>query len=120
MGGVRVRSSFAVAMTTSFGSICFGSFLIATIRALEITVRQMRVDQQQEGNLTCCVILLVLECIISCIGDMMEYFSEWAYVQVAVRGCSFMDAVRITFSMCSCANVKTILALWAEDPSDLA
>merc|ERR1712125_99068 len=37
-----VTQSLRVALTTSFGSICFGSFLIAAIRAMEAVVGSMR------------------------------------------------------------------------------
>jgi len=107
--GAALRKSLAVALTTSFGSICFGSFLIALIRALEAVIRQARRDAQQDGNAVCCVILLLLECVVSCIGDILEYFSEWAYVQCAVRGASFIQAARITYSMMTCANVYFVV-----------
>lgn len=107
--GKRLRKSFMVAIGPSFGSICFGSFIIAVIRALEYTVRMMRRDAQEDGNIVCCIILLIVECLISCVGDFMEYFSEWAYVQVAIRGCSFCQAVKITYAMCSCANISYII-----------
>jgi hypothetical protein len=104
-----LSQSFKVALTSSFGSICFGSFMIAAIRALEVVLRQGRQQAQQEGNYLCCMLMLVLECVIRCIGDILEYFSEWAYVQCAVRGVSFIDAARITYSMCTCANMLYIL-----------
>lgn len=104
-----LQTSLKLALTKSLGSICFGSCLIAFVRALEFTVRQMRKDAWESGNVACCIIILVIECVISCIGDLMEYFSEWAYVQVAVRGCSFMDSVRLTFTFCTCANIEYLL-----------
>jgi hypothetical protein len=108
--GSSLRKSLGVALTTSFGSICLGSFLVALIRALEVVVRSARQDAQQDGNVACCVLLLVVECFISCIGDILEYFSEWAYVQCAVRGASFFQAARITYSMFTCANLQYILS----------
>merc|ERR1712154_547393 len=66
-------------------------------------------DAQSEGNTLTCVILCILEMIIGCIGDIMEYFSEWAYVQVAVRGTSFMNSVRITMGFCTCVNMIYII-----------
>eukprot|EP00933_Yihiella_yeosuensis_P050536 TRINITY_DN48342_c0_g1_i1.p1 TRINITY_DN48342_c0_g1~~TRINITY_DN48342_c0_g1_i1.p1 ORF type:complete len:571 (-),score=120.13 TRINITY_DN48342_c0_g1_i1:353-2065(-) len=104
-----LRKSFAVALTTSFGSICFGSFLIAAVRALEAVVRQARQDAQQDGNPCCCIILLALECVVGCIGDILEFFSEWAYVQCAVRGVGFVDAARITYSFMTCSNIQYII-----------
>jgi hypothetical protein len=107
--GTALRKSLWVALTTSLGSICFGSFLVALIRALEAVVRQARRSAQQDGNAVCCVVLLLLECVISCIGDILEYFSEWAYVQCAVRGASFVQAARITYTMMTCANVYFVV-----------
>lgn len=104
-----VKASFKVATTSSFGSICCGSFLIAFIRALEMVIRKMRLDQEGSGNAVACIMLCIVECIIGCIGDILEYFSEWAYVQVAVRGCSFFHAAKITLSLCTCANMNYIL-----------
>jgi len=104
-----LRTSMRVALTTSFGSICFGSFLIAAIRALEAVVRQARYQAQEEGSTLSCILLLVLECVVQCIGDILEYFSEWAYVQCAVRGVSFIDAARITYSMTTCANLLYVI-----------
>jgi len=107
--GAPLRKSFSVACTTSFGSICLGSFLIAAVRALEATIRAARRDAQQDGNAVCCVVLLLLECVVSCLGDILAYFSEWAYVQCAVRGVNFIQAARITYTMMTCANAYFIL-----------
>jgi hypothetical protein len=108
--GSMLQKSFRTAVTTSFGSIVLGSFLVALVRALEATVRSARRDAQQEGNMVCCVMLLLVECFIGCIGDILEYFSEWAYVQCAVRGASFFDAAKITLSFFTCANIEYILS----------
>lgn len=105
-----ITPSLTVAFKTSFGSICMGSFLIAIIRAVEAVVRQARRQAQGDGNAVMCIILMVLECIIGCIGDILEYFNAWAYVQCAIRGVSFCDAARITFSMIMCANLKYIIS----------
>merc|ERR1719382_1110375 len=72
-------------------------------------VREAARNARREGNLVCCLMLAVVQCIVSCLGDILEYFSAWAYVQCAVRGVSFMDAARITYSMMTCANVHFIV-----------
>merc|ERR1712232_1140460 len=104
-----VMQSLRVALTYSFGSISFGSFLIAAVRAAESIASMARSQAQEDGNTLCCIIFLIVEMVIGCIGDMLEYFSEWAYVQCAVRGVKFTDAARITYSMMTCANIKYIL-----------
>lgn len=102
--------SLCVALTTSLGSICAGSFLVAFVRALEYTVRQCQRDAAKDGNYVLCIILCVVECFISCIGDILEYFSEWAYVQCAIRGVSFFDAASITFTLFTCCKIDIIIA----------
>lgn len=108
--GSMLQKSLAVALTTSLGSIVVGSFLVAFVRALEVVVRSARQDAQQDGNTACCVMLLVVECFVGCIGDILEYFSEWAYVQCAIRGASFFEAARITLTFFTCANLQYILS----------
>jgi len=108
--GTPLTKSLAVACTTSFGSICFGALLIAAVRAVELTVRAMRRAAQSDGNIACCIVLLVLECVVSCLGDILEYFSEWAYVQCAVRGVTFLEGARVTYAMMTCANAHYILS----------
>jgi len=102
--------SFTAAVTTSLGSICFGAFLVAFVRALEAIARAGRQAAQEDGNYLVCVLLCVLEMVISCIGDVLEYFNEWAYVQCALRGTSFIDSARITYAMITCANVQYIIS----------
>lgn len=68
-------------MTTSFGSICFGSLLVAflqTLRALAETARA----QDDGGALLC-----IAECILSCLASLLEYFNKWAFVYVGTFKC---------------------------------
>jgi len=81
-----VCNSFIRTMTTSFGSICFGSLLVAIIRTLEMLARQAREDGDA-GILAC-----IAECILSCLGDLMEYFNKWAFVYVGIYGYSYIEA----------------------------
>jgi len=102
--------SLTVALTTSLGSICCGSFLVAVVRALESVASQMKRDAASSNNPVGCILAAILECFISCIGDIIEYFNDWAFVQCAIRGVSFFDAATITYTMMTCANLKYIIA----------
>mmetsp|Transcript_8473 Transcript_8473/g.12279 ORF Transcript_8473/g.12279 Transcript_8473/m.12279 type:complete len:209 (+) Transcript_8473:1011-1637(+) len=72
-------------LTTSFGSICFGSLIVAIIQALRQLANQMR--QQDDGILLC-----LAECILSCLESIVEYFNKWAYVYVGIYGYSYLEA----------------------------
>merc|ERR1712032_740012 len=73
-------------MTTSFGSICFGSLLVAIIRTLEQIAERAR--NENEGGILLCLV----SCILGCIGDILEYFNKWAYVYVGLYGYGYIDA----------------------------
>eukprot|EP00405_Crypthecodinium_cohnii_P021487 CAMPEP_0206484824 /NCGR_PEP_ID=MMETSP0324_2-20121206/40183_1 /ASSEMBLY_ACC=CAM_ASM_000836 /TAXON_ID=2866 /ORGANISM="Crypthecodinium cohnii, Strain Seligo" /LENGTH=536 /DNA_ID=CAMNT_0053963003 /DNA_START=70 /DNA_END=1680 /DNA_ORIENTATION=- len=105
-----LMASMKVAWTTSFGSICFGSMALAFVRALDMVVTTARKAAQEEGNIVTCILLLVVECLIGCIGDLLEYVTEWAMVQVAIRGVGLLDAGRILGSLVLCSNSGLILA----------
>merc|ERR1719387_1000826 len=48
--------SLRAAFLTSYGSVCFGSFLVAVINAAEMVARKMMDDQAKEGNIVTCII----------------------------------------------------------------
>jgi hypothetical protein len=77
---------------------------------LDAVVSSAKRDAQKEGDIVSCIIFCCLEMCLSCIGDILEFFNEWAYVQCAIRGSSFCDAAKITFSMMTCANLQYIIA----------
>ena len=70
-----VRDSLVRSMTTSFGSICLGSLLVAIIEALKSMVRNLRESENGGGILLC-----LAECLLACLADVMEYFNMWAFV----------------------------------------
>ena len=80
-----VCDSFCRSITWSFGSICFGSLIVAIIQAMKELARSAR--EQDDSVLLCCA-----DCILGCIESLVEYFNQWAFVFVALYGYSFMEA----------------------------
>jgi len=105
-----LAGAIAAGLGPAFGSCALGGLIIAVVRALEQVAKQAQRQSQREGNMVMCVIFCLITCIIRCIGDMIEYFNEWAYVQVALRGVKFFDGVRITFSLLTAGNFKYIIS----------
>lgn len=69
-----VNGSFVRTVTTSFGSICFGSLIVAILRALEMLANAAR--NNDDGNFLVCI----AECILSCLASLVEYFNKWAFM----------------------------------------
>lgn len=81
-----VIGSTCRAMTTSFGSICFGSFLVALIQAL----RALANEAQSNGDAQ--LLACIASCILGCIQGCVEYFNKWAFVYVGLYGYSYLEA----------------------------
>lgn len=84
--GLAVSSSWCRAMTTSFGSICLGSLLVAIVEALHGAINCMA-NQKYLKYLVCC-----LKCIVGCIEKVMRYFNRYAFVYIGIDGSSFCSA----------------------------
>lgn len=84
-------SSLKRATTTSFGSICFGSLLVAILQAL----RSLAESQREEGSFVGCI----CECILGCLQSLMEYFNRWAFVYVGIYGYKFTQAGKAVFDL---------------------
>lgn len=81
-----VTSSFIRATTFSFGSICFGSLLVAIVQALR-QLNYMTRDQEDCQILNC-----IIDCILGCVQSIIEYLNKWAYVYVGLYGYSYLEA----------------------------
>lgn len=80
-----VINSYLRSITTSFGSICLGSLIVALIQATKEIIHALRDDNDS-------MLLCLAECIVGCIESLVEYFNQWAYVYVGIYGYSFMQA----------------------------
>merc|ERR1712070_490816 len=81
--------------------------------AAEAVVRLMQRENRESGDsaavvLIRCIVLCFVQCFLRCVEDIVEFLSYFAYVQVAVRGYSFMDSVRVTFALCKYRNMGVI------------
>ncbi|KAL9190529.1 hypothetical protein ACHAXT_000235 [Thalassiosira profunda] len=87
---VAIKDSAIRATTTSFGSICFGSLLVAIIEALRAMAESARRDGDTDG---CAAFLLcIVACLLRCLEDMLEYFNKFAYIYVGMYGYSYLEA----------------------------
>ena len=90
------------ALTTSFGSICFGSLLVAIIQTLRSMASSMR---RRKNNILACL----CECIFQCLERIIRYFNAYAYVQVAIYGVSYLKAAKNTFKLISRRGLEGLI-----------
>ena len=80
------------ALTTSFGSICLGSLIVALLKLIHAIVRSAA--RNRNGFIACIAL-----CLIGCIERLMEWFNVYAFCHVAIYGCSFVEAAKRTWEM---------------------
>eukprot|EP00538_Stauroneis_constricta_P004870 CAMPEP_0119548402 /NCGR_PEP_ID=MMETSP1352-20130426/2333_1 /TAXON_ID=265584 /ORGANISM="Stauroneis constricta, Strain CCMP1120" /LENGTH=462 /DNA_ID=CAMNT_0007593665 /DNA_START=164 /DNA_END=1552 /DNA_ORIENTATION=+ len=100
--GSAVVNSFIRTMTTSFGSICFGSLLVAIIQTLKAMARQA----QEDGGIGACIAV----CILGCLESLLEYFNKWAFIYVGIYGYSYLKAGKSVFELFRNRGWEAIIA----------
>lgn len=86
--------SFKRAMTTSFGSICYGSLLVAIIKLLKALASKKNA---------------FLRCILSIVERLMKYFNTYAFAQVAIYGKSYCEAAKSTWELIEHSGIQAVI-----------
>jgi len=100
-----IYDSFLRSTTYSFGSICFGSLLVAIVQACRQLIEMAR--QNDEGN---ALLLCLLDCFLSIIEGLLRYFNKWAYVYVGVYGYSYLEAAKSVTDLFESRGWTTIIS----------
>ncbi|RHY41678.1 hypothetical protein DYB37_007881 [Aphanomyces astaci] len=87
------------AMTLSFGSICFGSFIVSVIETIKAIIMFFRHLASKSQNSVAVCLLGCLECIIGCISRLVQYFNKYAYSYVGIYGFSFLRSGKETWEL---------------------
>ncbi|CAG8570453.1 16629_t:CDS:10 [Racocetra persica] len=94
------------AATTSFGSICFGSLLVAILQVIRELLRSLAQDTDNPLGAFCVACAAVL---VGCVDALLEFFNFYAYTQVAIYGKSFCDSAKDTWTMIQDRGVEAII-----------
>ena len=92
-------------MTTSFGSICFGSLIVAIIQALRALANAAR--SNDDGN---AILVCIAECILQCLASIVEYFNKWAFIYVGLYGYGYLEAGKNVFTLFKNRGWEAIIA----------
>eukprot|EP00927_Polykrikos_kofoidii_P047181 TRINITY_DN4129_c0_g1_i1.p1 TRINITY_DN4129_c0_g1~~TRINITY_DN4129_c0_g1_i1.p1 ORF type:complete len:501 (+),score=73.77 TRINITY_DN4129_c0_g1_i1:74-1504(+) len=89
-----VPKSVCQASTNYFGSICFGSLLIAIIQTIRRIVEASANRRDHNGNLGAEIMAAVAVCMLRCIESIARLFNSFAFVIVSIYGVGYVDAGR--------------------------
>ncbi|KAL1922216.1 uncharacterized protein VTP21DRAFT_9755 [Calcarisporiella thermophila] len=94
------------ALTTSFGSVCFGGLLIAIIQTLRTLTRSAAYDSNNAFAAFC---LICIDCLLACIEGILEYINFYAYTQCAIYGKPFLRAAKDTWTIIKDRGIEQII-----------
>eukprot|EP01102_Stenamoeba_stenopodia_P019852 TRINITY_DN7584_c0_g1_i5.p1 TRINITY_DN7584_c0_g1~~TRINITY_DN7584_c0_g1_i5.p1 ORF type:complete len:540 (+),score=85.69 TRINITY_DN7584_c0_g1_i5:136-1755(+) len=95
--------AFRRSITTSFGSICLGAMLVAIVKTIRAFFAMLR-GSDDYGFLA-----LLVDCILSAIDGLVQYFNRYAYVQVAVYGKTFCQSAKATWNLFKLHGFEAII-----------
>jgi len=90
------------AVTTSFGSICLGSLLVAILQTLRAVFRSLR-------NARNSFLICIIDCILGMLENLLRYFNLYAFTQVAVYGKTYCEAARDTWALIHSHGYEAII-----------
>ncbi|KAI9256456.1 plasma-membrane choline transporter-domain-containing protein [Phascolomyces articulosus] len=91
-----ILGSFKRAVTTSFGSICFGSLLIAIVNMIRYF---LQILQNNTDNPILSFLVCIVQCIVGCFQGIFEWFTHYAFSGVAIFGEAFIPSARRTWNL---------------------
>jgi hypothetical protein len=86
------RAAFKRATTTSFGSICLGSLIVAIVKAMRAMAEQGRRSDNSFARCFCI-------CILQCLENLIQFFNQYAFTQVAIYGKTYCEAAKATWEL---------------------
>eukprot|EP01111_Echinosteliopsis_oligospora_P005892 TRINITY_DN1963_c0_g1_i1.p1 TRINITY_DN1963_c0_g1~~TRINITY_DN1963_c0_g1_i1.p1 ORF type:complete len:554 (-),score=174.30 TRINITY_DN1963_c0_g1_i1:53-1714(-) len=96
------NKAFKRAMTTSFGSICFGSLLVAILRTLKQLANSGR---NGRNNIIQCLAV----CILGILDRLLTYFNMYAFTQVAIYGKTYWQAAKDTWGLIKSHGIDAVV-----------
>mmetsp|Transcript_119900 Transcript_119900/g.334515 ORF Transcript_119900/g.334515 Transcript_119900/m.334515 type:complete len:473 (+) Transcript_119900:81-1499(+) len=104
-----VLRSTAQAFKNYFGSVCFGSLLIAIIQTLRALVRMAQEQAREDGNLCGEVMACCADCFLSMIESLAVFFNTYAMVIVAIFGLPFLEAGQGALRLFERAGIELVI-----------
>jgi hypothetical protein len=98
--------SLCRALTSSFGSVCYGALIITIIEMMKLMARSLR---DRDNNAFVQFIGCCLECILQCIEDIVEYINSYAFTICAIYGDDYCSAVSKTMGLFSSNGFDLII-----------
>lgn len=89
------RGAFKRSVTYSFGSISFGSLLVALIQCLRQACSIAQRNEAAQGNILGAIFFCVLQCFIGLLDWAVQFINEYAFSYIALYGKAYIPAAKV-------------------------
>ncbi|KAL8916525.1 MAG: hypothetical protein Q9208_008446 [Pyrenodesmia sp. 3 TL-2023] len=93
------RGAFRRSMTYSFGSISFGSLVVAIINMVRQAASIAQRQEAAQGNIVAAAAFCCLGCIIGLVNWAVQFINRYAFSHIALYGKAYIPAARDTWTM---------------------
>ncbi|EFA85656.1 hypothetical protein PPL_00885 [Heterostelium album PN500] len=97
VGSQNAFGSLGRALSTSLGSLAFGSLIIGFIEFFEWMLRISK--KVNAENKLVVMLLSCVQCILGCIEGIVKWINKFGYIYVAMHGYSFCTATKSCFEL---------------------
>lgn len=91
--------AFRRATTYSFGSVSFGSLIVAFINLLRQVCSIAQQQEASDGNIVGTIMFCVLGCIIWILDWVVQFVNRYAFSHIALYGKAYIPAAKDTWTM---------------------
>jgi hypothetical protein len=103
------RGALKRSLTYSFGSISFGSLVVAIINFLRHICSVARQQESAEGNIVGYILFCVLGCLLSILEWAAEFLNRYAFSYIALYGKSYLAAAKATWKMIKDRGIDALI-----------
>ena len=106
-----VYKSLKRSITTSFGSVCFGSLIIGIVQCMRMIINAFRSILRERKNSNVCIecITHCIACSLQCVEGIIDYVNNYAFVRVSIYGMSYCHAARQTFELFASRGFEVVI-----------
>jgi hypothetical protein len=106
------RGAARRALTYSFGSVCFGSLLVAIVQFLRQLCSVARAQAREEGGIAGIfgyILFCILGCIIGLLDWAIQFLNRYAYSHIALYGKAYIPAAKDTWKMIKDRGIDALI-----------
>lgn len=103
------RGALKRSLTYSFGSISFGSLIVAIIQFLRQVCSVARQSEAAQGNIVATIMFCILGCLISLLEWAVQFLNRYAFSYIALYGKAYIPAAKDTWSMIKQRGIDALI-----------